>query len=181
MTKTWKRKATDGFLVFIYYLLTVVIFHIYVSFHEERHQHTTFADRVFNPWSLLLALVILTLIYSPVWAYFDKIPKAIIIDAENRELSITRRRRSKSKVFHLDNTSFHFQQSAFYSVLSIYAHFMGSRGQQLRKRSATVMVPAFGLSFNSRVLAEVVQELKALNVAEDTVKNLKSFSDNLFE
>ena len=180
MKKTWKGKATDGFLMFIYYLLIVVIFHICVSVRRMKHQHNTFADRVFNLPSLLLSLLILTLVYSPVWAYYSKIPKVISIDADNRQLSIVRKFKSKSRVLQLNSASFHFQQSTFYSVLSIYSNFTGSRGQALKKHAVIIMVPAFGLSFNSRVLAEVVKELKSLDVPEITSSGPKSFSDNLY-
>lgn len=112
-----RRWLSDGYLL-------IVILHVLFIWRQRRHQpEEAFVHRVFNLPSFLLTLVILTLIYSPVWAYFNQIPKAISIDGENRQLSIVRKRRSKSRALQLDSISFHFQQSALYSVLSIYSHF----------------------------------------------------------
>lgn len=169
MTKTWKGKRTDFLLILLYSLIQGIVIHILVSLRESmrvRH-HQDFGEAFTNPGTFFISFIILLVVVSPVGIYFRKVPKQLLLDLTNRRLEIKKRR--KKLGYNLDYIRFYQRQTLFFSILEIHATFETTRNGSVEKLATVIIVPNWGLSWNKKVLSEIVLELKQAQIPE--IKN----------
>lgn len=169
MTKTWKGKRTDFLLILLYSLVQGIIIHTFISWRQSIYiKHTQeFGEAFTNPGTLFISIITLLVIVSPVWIYFRKVPKQLLLDLTNRRLEIRKRR--KKLGYNLDYIRFYQRQTIFFSILEIHATFETARNGSVEKLATVIIVPNWGLSWNKKVLSEIVLELKQAQIPE--IKN----------
>lgn len=172
MTKIWKGKRTDFLLILLYSLVQGVIIHLLISFRQSlriRHPQE-FNEALTNPGTFFMTLIILLIVVSPVGIYFRKVPKKLQLDLANRKLEI--KKRKKTLRYEMDYIRFYQRQTMFFSILEIHATFQTARNGSVEKLATVIIVPNWGLSWNKKVLKEVVHELILADVPE--IKTRKS-------
>lgn len=165
MKKQWTRKQVDLIVLLIYMLLFSMGMHISGALKRWRRDQIPLIDQLLNPFHYLMCVLITIIILSPFSFYFKKVPKSLIIDPESRKLQIQKRRNSKPLNFDIDRITYHSESTRLFCILEIYSEVTTSRGITSNKRFTSIVVPAFGFSWNKRVMKEIATSLKELNVS----------------
>lgn len=172
MKREWIGRKSDLFVAIGMFLLFVLVVHILASFDygstRLRSSHRSFRnepiDNFFSISQFFFVLLILTMLVSPLWVYFRKIPNFISIDMVKRTLQVRYKTGNKSLMLDLNSVSYAYHADGMFSVIELHGSFTTSRGLEVRRRMSTMIVPHKGLSWNQEVLEEIVETLKELNV-----------------
>lgn len=177
----WKSKRSDVIVVLVIFLLTVVLFHVFISLSGSRHDRTDsvakFLEHLASPGMFCFAVLGASIAYSPLVAFRFKVPKRITIDLEQGLLIIQRRKKKKEQLIALDGIGYVHYDRGIFSVLEIYHTFETSRRGSFRKRFRTIMVPFWGMALNRRDLKEIVKRLKEHGGTEERLIQKRSFED----
>ncbi|WP_300665236.1 hypothetical protein [Fluviicola sp.] len=120
--------------------------------------------------TFFIGIIILLVGVSPVWIYFRKVPKKLQLDLTNRKLEIKKRR--KTLCYNMDYIRFYQRQTIFFFIFEIHATFETARNGSVEKLATVLIVPNWGLSWNKKVMTEIIHELKQAGVPE--IKNRKA-------
>ncbi|WP_341904732.1 hypothetical protein [Fluviicola taffensis] len=164
MKREWNRKRVDLIILLIYIILFSMAMHIAGSFNRKHHDQTPIADKLMNPFHYLMSLVLTLIFLSPFSFYFKKVPKRLAIDAESGKLQIKKRSSTKPLNFDLNRITYYSESTKFFCILEIYSEVTTSRGITMNKRFTSIVVPAFGFSWNRKVIKEITEYLKELHV-----------------
>lgn len=175
--KTWQGKRTDFLLILLYSLIQGFIIHILVSWSQSMKVKypQEFGEAFTNPGTFFITVILLLFMTSPVWIYFRKVPKKLQLDLENRRLEIKKRR--KTLGYNLDYIRFYKRQDVFFFILEIHATFQTARNGSVEKLATVMIVPNWGLSWNKKVMTEIVNELKLAEVSEIKTRKAIPLSD----
>ncbi len=181
MTKTWQGKRTDFLLILLYSLVQGLIIHILVSWRQsiQIKYPQEFGEAFSNPGTFLITVVFLLFMTTPVWIYFRKVPKKFQLDLANRRLEIKKRR--KTLGYNLDYIRFYKRQVVFFYILEIHATFQTARNGSVEKLATVIIVPNWGLSWNKKVMTEIVHELKLAGVPEIKTRKAIPLSDYFYD
>ncbi len=167
MKKEWKRKSTDVLVAYLIFLMFVLSVHIITSVKRATTHNKDVIEEVSNLYGLLGIFVLFTIFMSPIWGFYRRVPKKIVIDPDTGKLIIDRKRKSKSMVLEIDSISSAHHTFMLYSVIEIHGSFRATRGHTLTKLISVILVPNFGMSWNKKTLREIQMSLKELNVPEN--------------
>lgn len=177
MTKTWQGKRTDFLLMFLYSLMQGVMIHTLISFGRSLKikYPQEFSEAFTDPATFFISMIFLLVVVSPIGIYFRKVPKKIQLDLTNRKLEIKKRR--KTLRYNIDSIRFYQRQTLFFFILEIHATFETTRNGPVEKLATVIIVPNWGLSWNKKVMTEIIHELKQADVPEMKTRNSPLLSD----
>jgi len=164
MIKTWKGKWSDLILVLVYFMLYSVGIHVLSSVRLAIRHNVPIMEQIKDPSNVFLSFALLFFFMSPVWVYFRKVPKKLIIDYTNSELFIHKKRRVLK--YNMDKIRYAKRVTTFFYILEIHATFETSRNGEIEKLASSIIVPNWGLSWNKKTMNEIVKELDDLKVQE---------------
>lgn len=163
-TKTWKGKWTDVLLVLFYFILYGIGVHILVSIRHAIRNGEDIMESILSPGQMIFSIVLLMFFMSPFWIYFRKVPRMMRLDTEKRTLDIQRRR--KTLHYKIDKIRYHARSTRFFYILEIHATFYTKKRGEFEKMATSIIVPNWGLSWNKKVMENIVHELKDAQIEE---------------
>jgi hypothetical protein len=180
----WKGKKSDKWVMLGIVVLTIVVFHMVLSFPSARRRHRyneTWTENVQSPMYMFFSVVIILIFGSPVWAFRRRVPKRINLNKESRQITVVSRRKKKTITVDLEAISYNLVEDSLYTVLEFYYHFETARGVQITKLLRTVLVPNVGMGIDRKALREIVRELDQLNVPCQPNTTIRTFWEYLGE
>lgn len=174
----WKGKKVDLILVMIYFTVYAFGIHSLVTLKDAIENDVDFSKAIFDPFNILLAVFILMLCMSPAWVYFRKVPKMMTIDTFHRTLEIRKRKRTLK--YNTDFIRFYQRQTTFFYILEIHATFDTRSKGKIEKMATSIIVPNWGLSWNKRVMIEVIDAFKSMDIEEINYRKHQSLSDYFY-
>lgn len=176
----WKSKRSDTLVLAGLYVLVVLGFVILFAFGSRHHRVHSFDEYLQNlakPTNYIMAFIVATIGYSPLFAFRYKVPRKIILDPEQGVLIIQRRHMKKEQLIALDGVGYVYYERGIFAVLEIYHSFETSRLGFIRKRFRTIAVPFWGMAINRRDLKQIVQRLKEHGGIEEQRTEKRSLYD----
>lgn len=160
----WERKRADLIILLLYLFVFSLGMHIVSSLRRRAYEEVSIADKLLNPFHYFASLFITLIFLSPFSFYFKKVPRKLVIDAEAGKLQIQKRRNAKPLNFDLSRITYYSASTRFFCILEIYSEVTTSRGISMKKRYTSIVVPAFGFSWNKKVIREISTNLDQLGV-----------------
>lgn len=177
MTKSWQGKRTDFLVVLLYLLGQGVLIHVLVAFRQSlrvRHQQD-FDEALTNPGTFVITIILLLVFVSPIGIYFKKVPRKLVLNLTDRKLELEKH--GKTLRYNMDYIRFCQRSTTFFFILEIHATFQTSRNGPLEKLATVIIVPNWGLSWNKKVMTEIVREFKDAGIPEIFERKPISISD----
>lgn len=178
--KQWERKPIDFIILLLYIGLFSLGMHVVSSIRRRAYDETPLADKLLNPFHYVMSLVLTLIFLSPFSFYFKKVPKRLVIDAEAGKLQIKKRRNAKPLNFDLNRITYYSSSTRFFCVLEIYSEVTTSRGAILNKRFTSIVVPAFGFSWNKKVIREITAYLEELQVPAEENPQKRTIWEHIY-
>lgn len=178
-TQTWKGKRTDLVLVLLYFMLYGFLVHLITTFRHAVKYHEDFSHAVGNPLNILLTCCLVFFFMSPVWVYFRKVPKSLMLDPENHRLEIKKRR--KTYGYNTNKIRYYERNTPFFFILEIHATFPSSKGGEFERLANTIIVPNWGLSWNRKKMIAIVDALKAAQIPEIKTRTYIPISEYFYD
>lgn len=164
MIRIWTGKKSDFLLAMLYFILYGTGIHILVSIKRAMKYDENVMIAITNPGSLLFSIGLLFFVMSPIGLYFRKIPKKLILNYDDRQMEIHKKRRKL--IYDLNRVRYAKRETKFFFILEIHATFDTSRGGEIEKMATSIIVPNWGLSWNRKVMNELIEEFKKLEIQE---------------
>lgn len=168
-TKTWKVRSKGRVQFFLLYLvlLTVALFGLFLlGILEGPHSHQggkLFSNVFYHFRNTLFANspVVLVLAAAPsYWIFKKKVPRNIMIDEENGQLSLMYSPRDTIQKMK-DEYVFSFHKHNFYSVLVFYELARATKpGTWKYKQQINMLAPVITTSWKPATLHEIADELE---------------------